>query len=433
MAIWWQVSAKNWFTGPEAHHRPGRRRRVRRLTESTDCRRGALLDRIPVLAGRPRTVTRPAGRADQPQPARRDDAGPRLRRAGLPRATPACSASTGTPSTRTPASAAEAGVGARVVDYRPDLGMLVIDLPAGHDARERDRSATPRCCARAADACRRLHAGPRFSGDFDMFRRQADVPRARCASTATGSPTGTTTTPTRGSGYGARSRSAPRPTVPCNNDLLAGNFVDDGDRMWLIDYEYSGNNDAVLRARQHRHRVRPQPTSRSRRWSRRTSGGRGPHLPRPGAACSRWCSEYGWSLWGFIQAATSPSTSTSTGWGQERFDKAVRRFRGDRLRRAARRGRPVAELPARARVVIIGGGVIGMLGGLPPRPARAGPTCCCSSRARCRAAPRGTRPDWSARCAPSRAAPAWCSTPPSSTPGSRRRPGWPPATASAAG
>ena len=32
-------------------------------------------------------------------------------------------------------------------------------------------------------------------------------------------------------------------TVPCNNDLLAGNFIDDGDRMWLIDYEYSGNND----------------------------------------------------------------------------------------------------------------------------------------------------------------------------------------------
>ena len=32
-------------------------------------------------------------------------------------------------------------------------------------------------------------------------------------------------------------------TVPCNNDLLAGNFVDDGERVWLIDYEYSGNND----------------------------------------------------------------------------------------------------------------------------------------------------------------------------------------------
>jgi Predicted choline kinase involved in LPS biosynthesis len=31
--------------------------------------------------------------------------------------------------------------------------------------------------------------------------------------------------------------------VPCNNDLLAANFIDDGERIWLIDYEYSGNND----------------------------------------------------------------------------------------------------------------------------------------------------------------------------------------------
>jgi thiamine kinase-like enzyme len=32
-------------------------------------------------------------------------------------------------------------------------------------------------------------------------------------------------------------------TVPCNNDLLAENFIDAGDRIYLIDYEYSGNND----------------------------------------------------------------------------------------------------------------------------------------------------------------------------------------------
>ena len=34
--------------------------------------------------------------------------------------------------------------------------------------------------------------------------------------------------------------------MPCNNDLLAANFIDDGQRVWLIDYEYSGNNDACF-------------------------------------------------------------------------------------------------------------------------------------------------------------------------------------------
>ncbi|MEJ7833637.1 MAG: hypothetical protein WKF79_12035 [Nocardioides sp.] len=49
-----------------------------------------------------------------------------------------------------------------------------------------------------------------------------------------------------GGGVAAAGRAlaaAPRTTVPCNNDLLAANFIDDGERVWLIDYEYSGNND----------------------------------------------------------------------------------------------------------------------------------------------------------------------------------------------
>ena len=32
-------------------------------------------------------------------------------------------------------------------------------------------------------------------------------------------------------------------TVPCNNDLLAENFLLTRDGLRLIDYEYSGNND----------------------------------------------------------------------------------------------------------------------------------------------------------------------------------------------
>ena len=32
--------------------------------------------------------------------------------------------------------------------------------------------------------------------------------------------------------------------VPCNNDLLAENFMDDGNKIWIIDYEYAGQNEA---------------------------------------------------------------------------------------------------------------------------------------------------------------------------------------------
>ena len=39
-------------------------------------------------------------------------------------------------------------------------------------------------------------------------------------------------------------RAGAEPLVPCNNDLLAANFIDDGEKIWLIDYEYSGMNEA---------------------------------------------------------------------------------------------------------------------------------------------------------------------------------------------
>ena len=40
------------------------------------------------------------------------------------------------------------------------------------------------------------------------------------------------------------------------------------------------------------------------------------------------CSEYGWSLWGFIQAASSPIDYDFHAWGMHRFDKAEATFRG---------------------------------------------------------------------------------------------------------
>jgi hypothetical protein len=40
------------------------------------------------------------------------------------------------------------------------------------------------------------------------------------------------------------------------------------------------------------------------------------------------CSEYGWSLWGFIQSAASPIEYDFRGWGMERYEKAVATFRG---------------------------------------------------------------------------------------------------------
>ncbi len=116
----------------------------------------------------------------------------------------------------------------------------------------------------------------------------------------------------------------PRPTVPCNNDLLAANYIDDGARVWLIDYEYSGNNEASFELGNTATECDFTP-EQVEAWVECYYGA----PTRADLARVRLqalCSEYGWALWGFIQAATSHLDFDFHGWGMERYEKAARTF-----------------------------------------------------------------------------------------------------------
>ena len=128
-----------------------------------------------------------------------------------------------------------------------------------------------------------------------------------------------------------RSTAAPRPTVPCNNDLLAANFIDDGERIWLIDYEYSGNNDACFELGNTATECNLSPEQVEAYVEAYFGTPTRADLAR--VRLQMLCSEYGWSLWGFIQAAASPIDYDFHGWGMERFEKAVATFRGPDLAR----------------------------------------------------------------------------------------------------
>ncbi len=221
-------------------------------------------------------------------------------------------------------AAAAAGVGAEVVEYRPDLSMLVIAFLPGRalvDASFGDAGVL----ARAADACRRLHAGPRFIGEFDMFTRQAAYLRT-----------------VRENGYWLppgyddhadaweQVRRAlavhPRPTTPCNNDLLAANFIDDGERVRLIDYEDSGNNDPCFELGNTATECNLEPEQVEAYVEAYFGAPTRADLAR--VRLQMLCSEYGWSLWGFIQSAASPIEYDFRGWGARRYEKAVATLRG---------------------------------------------------------------------------------------------------------
>ncbi len=226
-------------------------------------------------------------------------------------------------------AAAEAGVGAEVVEYRPDLDMLVIAYLEGttlDDAAFGD----PAVLGRAADACRRLHAGPRFVDDFDMFARQAAYRR-------TVEERGFTVPGSYDDHADAWERvrralavRAPA-TVPCNNDLLAANYIDDGERVWLIDYEYSGNNDPFFELGNTATEC-SFTEEQIDAWVAAYVGSPS-RADRARVRLQALCSQYGWSLWGFIQAEAATLDFDFHAWGMERFEKAEATFRGPAFER----------------------------------------------------------------------------------------------------
>jgi thiamine kinase-like enzyme len=293
----------------------------------TDGELEALLDRIPVLQGLPRTVTElPGGLTNQNLRVTTPSHDLVVRRfrgdaelLGIDRHAEHVNT----------VAAARAGVGAPVVDYRPDLGVLVIGYV---DGTTYDNSSfdDPDVVRRAGLAIRQLHDGPRFTGDFDMFARQARYLRTVQDN---GYPLFDGYTDHDDAFHRVERALAARaaPTVPCNNDLLAGNFVDDGSKVWLIDYEYSGNNDACFEL--------GNTSTECDLDDDQVEALVTAYYGRPGRAqlarvrVQALVSAYGWSLWGAIQAAASSIDFDFDTWGLERFEKAARGFTSDRFGR----------------------------------------------------------------------------------------------------
>lgn len=236
---------------------------------------------------------------------------------------------------RNSVTAAAAGAGAPVVEYRPQDRLLVIGYLDGRTLNAAD-VASDKNIPRIAAACRRLHSGGRFGNDFDMFdiqRRYREVARSRGFRIPDGYDD---LAPQLAAAKQALAASAKGPsaagpgaeaTVPCHNDLLAANFIDDGKRIWLIDYELSGNNDPCfelgnIAAESHLSRDGLAELVRS-------YFGR----PRPSRTARAWLlgglvGMYGWTLWGTIQHGASPIDYDFWGWAMERFERAARGFTG---------------------------------------------------------------------------------------------------------
>ena len=219
-------------------------------------------------------------------------------------------------------AAAASGAAPAVLDYVRGAGVLVVQWVEGRTFAEDDvRNASN--LPRIAEACRVLHAGPAFANRFDMFDIQR---RYRRLVGERGFRL-----PARYDEFAAHAArieeafaSSPEPIVPCNNDLLAANMIDDGQRLWLIDYEYSGNNEASFELGN----IWSESTLPPELLEILVAAYWGAASAARVARARLWAlmSKYGWTLWASIQEGISVIDFDYWSWGMEKYDRAVEEF-----------------------------------------------------------------------------------------------------------
>jgi thiamine kinase-like enzyme len=224
-------------------------------------------------------------------------------------------------------AAAAAGVGPRVVHHDPVSGALVLEWIDGR-TMSNAAFAEPGTPARIAEALRRLHAGPRFRDDFNMFRltrfylRVVDERSVRI-------PDGYRDELPKVALVEAALAAHPLAAVPCHNDLLAENYLDEGRRLWIVDYEYSGNNEPTFELGNTAQEL-GFDAARQEELCAAYFGEATPALVAR-MRLQMIMSDVGWTLWAAIQAAISTIDYDFWGWAEERWGRASAAFNREDL------------------------------------------------------------------------------------------------------
>ncbi len=142
-------------------------------------------------------------------------------------------------------SAAAAGVNADVVFFDASDGLMVTRFVDGAATMTADRFRDLDTVTRAGQAFRRLHTtASRFATDFALFPMIDDY-KSLLAAKGAALPDGYDDVQRQAGVVRAALEAAPAQLAPCHCDPLCENFLDTGERMFIIDYEYAGNNDPM--------------------------------------------------------------------------------------------------------------------------------------------------------------------------------------------
>ena len=216
--------------------------------------------------------------------------------------------------------AANIGIAPQVHCYLPGQGVLVIEYIEGRTFSTKDVSDN---LQRVAQSCRTLHSAQPFVRDFNMFDIQKSYLKI-VQERKFRLPQNYLKYADQVSQMYEAMEVLEEPAVPCNNDLLPGNFIDDGRKIWIIDYEYSGNNDACFELGN----IWAESFLELEQLAELVDAYYGTH--RPEKVARAWLQallgKYGWTLWASIQSSVSELDFDFWSWGMAKYELAQSEF-----------------------------------------------------------------------------------------------------------
>ena len=106
-----------------------------------------------------------------------------------------------------------------------------------------ERMREPESIVRVARALRAVHRGPSLPARFSSFRIVEDY---RTTAFAHGAEVPPSYAWARQIARRVERARGPFPERPCHNDLVNANFIDDGTRIRIVDWEYAGMGDVFF-------------------------------------------------------------------------------------------------------------------------------------------------------------------------------------------
>jgi thiamine kinase-like enzyme len=215
-------------------------------------------------------------------------------------------------------AAAALGIGPEVVEFVEPEGWLVTRfIEGGIPSVERMRQ--PNMLARVAAALRAYHDGPEIPGTFDSFR-VVEVYR-RTALDRGGAVPETYEWAHEIAGRIEAKRSAETP-VPCHNDLLNANFLDDGERLRIVDWEYAGMGDRFFDLANFSINHELDAAQSETLLAAYFGAARSEDVAA--LELMRFMSDFREAMWGVVQTAVSELDFDFGGYAAEHFDRLRR-------------------------------------------------------------------------------------------------------------